>query len=64
MEFERKREARAIIMDQKSYIEEILKHFNMEEYKWIQTPFDEDLKLLKILDEEIGNVQTKTKGVP
>ena len=64
VEFERNREARTIIMNQKSYIEEILKHFNMEECKPVGTPFDVNSKLLKISDEKFMNVQKKMEDVP
>ena len=55
--FERNREARIIIMNQSSYIEEVLKRFNMKECKPIEYLFDVNSKLLKLLDEEFMNVQ-------
>ena len=57
MVFERNGEAHTITMNQKSYIEEILKRFNMEKCKLVGTPFDVNSKLLKFLDEEFMNVQ-------
>ena len=48
----------------RSYIEEVLKRFNMEECKLIGTPFDENLRLLKLSDEEFGNVRREMEGVP
>ena len=45
MEFEMNREVRTITMNQKSYIEEVLKRFNMEECKPVGTLFDVNLKL-------------------
>ena len=57
VEFERNREARTITMNQKSYIEEILKFFSMEECKSVGTPFNVNSKLLKFVDEEFMNVQ-------
>ena len=64
VEFERNREAHTITMNQRSYIEEVLKRFNMEECKPVGTPFDVNSKLLKLLDEEFVNVQREMKGVP
>ena len=64
VEFERNKETHTIIMNQRSYIEEVLKCFNMEECKPIRIPFDVNLKLLKLSDEEFGNVQRKMGDVP
>ena len=64
VEFERNSEAHTITMNQKSYIEEILKRFNLEECKPVGTPFDVNSKLLKLSDEEFMNVQRERKGVP
>jgi len=36
----------------------------MKECKPIGTPFSENLRLLKLSDEEFGNVQRKMEGVP
>ena len=63
VEFERNIEAYIIIMNQKSYIKEILKHFKMEECKPVGTPFDVNSKLLKLSDEKIVNVQREMEGV-
>ena len=63
MEFERNREACIIIMNQRSYIEEVLKRFNMKKYKLVRIPFDANLKLSKLLYEEFGNVQREIEGV-
>jgi len=64
VEFERNREARTITMSQRSYIDEVLKRFNMEECKPIGTPSDTNSKLLRLSDEEFGNVQREMEGVP
>ena len=64
VEFERNREVHTIIMNQKNYIEEILKRFNIEECKLVGTLFDVNFKLLKLLDEEFMNVQREMEGVP
>ena len=59
MELERNRETRTITMNQKNYINEVFKHFNMEECKPVKTPIDVTLKLLKL-----WNVQREMGGVP
>ena len=65
LEFERNKNTNIITMNQMSSIEEVLKSFNMKEYKPVGTLFDANSKLLKILDEEFGNVQKKKmEGVP
>ena len=64
MEYERNREARIINMNQKSYIEEVLKCYNVEKYNLVGTLIDVNLKLLKFLYEEFENVQRKLKGIP
>ena len=51
-------------MNQKSYIKEVLKRFNMKECKLVKTMFNANLKLLKISDEEFENVKRKMEGVP
>ena len=51
-------------MNQKSYIEEILKRFNMDECKPVGNPFDVNSKLFKLSDEEFMNVQREIEGVP
>ena len=63
VEFERNREACINTMNQRSYIEDILKHFNIEECKPVGTLFDVNSKLLKPSNEEFKNVQRKMKGV-
>ena len=50
-------------MNQMSYIEEVLKRFNMEKCKPVGTPFDVNSKLLIFLDEEVVNVQREMEGV-
>ena len=40
IEFKRNKEARTIMMNQRSYIEKVFKRFNMEKCKPIGTPFD------------------------
>ena len=56
VQFERNRKARTITMNQRSYIEEVLKCFNMEECKLVGIPFDANSKLLKLSNEEYENV--------
>ena len=56
VEFGRNREARTISMNQVSYIEEVLKCFNLEKCKLVGTLFNANSKNLKLLDEEFGNV--------
>jgi hypothetical protein len=51
-------------MNQKSYIEDVFKRFNMKECKPVGIPFDTNLKLLKLSDEEFENVLRKMEGVP
>jgi hypothetical protein len=63
MEFERIREARTITMNQMTYVEEVLKHFNMEECKPIGTPFNVNSNLLKLSDEKIENVQREMEDI-
>lgn len=47
----RNRKAHTITMNQRRYIKEVLKRFNMDECKLVRNPFDVDSKLLNILDE-------------
>ena len=56
VEFERNREARTITMNHKSYIEEVIKRFNIEECKLVGSSLDANSKLLKLSDEEFENV--------
>ena len=51
-------------MNQRSYIEEALKRFNMEKCKPVGSPFDANSKFLKLSDEELRNVKREMKGVP
>ena len=44
-------------------MEEVLKHFNIEECKPVGTSFDVNSKLLKLSDEEFENVQGEMKGI-
>ena len=65
VEFKRNREVLTIIMNQRSYINEVLKCFNMKRCKLVRIMFDTNSKLLKLSDEEFGNVQKKkVKDVP
>ena len=64
LEFERNRETHTITMNQRSYIKEVLNLLNMNECKPVGTPFDVNLKLLELSDDEFGNVQRKMEGVP
>ena len=50
-------------MNQRSYIEEVPKCFNMEECKPVGTLFNANIKLLKLSNEEFGNVNMEI-GVP
>ena len=43
-------------MNQRSYIEEVLKRFNIEKCKRVRIQFDANSKLLKLSDKEVGNV--------
>ena len=54
--FERNKEACTIAMNQNNHIDEVLKHFNMEECQPVRSPFDANSKLLKLSDEEFENV--------
>ena len=56
MEFEMNRAAYTIIITQRSYIEKILKQFNIEKYKSVRTPSDVNSKLLKTSNEEFENM--------
>jgi hypothetical protein len=51
-------------MSQRKYIEEVLKHFNMEECKPIGTPLDVNSKLLKLTEEEFQGIQEEMQGIP
>ena len=46
-----------------SYVEEVLKHFNMEECKPVGTLFNVNSKLLKLLDEKFENVQREMEDI-
>ena len=50
-------------MNQKSYIKDILRCFNMEKCKPVGTPFDVNSKLLRLSDEGFMNVQRKMEVV-
>ena len=56
VEFWRNREAHTSTMNQRSYIEEALKRFNIEKCNPVGSPFDANSKFLKLLDEEFRNV--------
>ena len=58
VEFERNRKTNIITMNQRNYIEEVLKRFNLEEYNLVISI------LLKLSVEEFVNVQRKMVGVP
>jgi hypothetical protein len=64
VQFQRDRKTHTITMSQTSYIEEVLRRFNMEDCKPVATPSDANSKLLKLSDEEFGNVQMEMEGVP
>ena len=51
-------------MNQRIYIKEVLKRFNMENCKSVIIPFDVNSKLLKLSDEEFMNVEREMEGVP
>ena len=61
---ERNRAARTITMHQKSYIEEVLTRFGMEECKPIGTPLDAKATLEKLLDEEYEKHLQEMQGIP
>ena len=50
-------------MNQKSYIEEVLKRFNIKKCKPIGTPFDVNLKLLNFCMENLEMCRIKMKGI-
>jgi hypothetical protein len=56
VEFERNREARIITMNKRSYIEEVLKRFDMEDCKPVKILFDVNSKMLKHPDEKYASV--------
>jgi hypothetical protein len=64
VQFQRDRKTLTITMSQTSYIEEMFRCFNMEDCKPVTTPSDANFKLLKLSDEEFGNVQKEMEGVP
>ncbi len=64
VEFKRNRAERTITMNQRKYIEEVLKRFNMEYCKPIGTPLDVNSKLLKLMVEEFEEVQGEMEGIP
>ncbi|OAE20919.1 hypothetical protein AXG93_3256s1660 [Marchantia polymorpha subsp. ruderalis] len=64
VQFQRDRKTHTITMSQTSYIEEVLRRFNMEDCKPVATSSDANSKLLKLSDEEFGNVQMEMEGVP
>jgi len=64
VQFQRNRNTYTITMSQTSYIEEVLRRFNIENCKPVATPSDVNSKLLKFSDEIFGNVQMEMEGVP
>ncbi len=64
VEFQRQKAARTITMSQSNYIEEVLKHFNMEGCKSIRTPFNVHLKLEILADEEYKHVKGEMQNKP
>ena len=61
---ERDRAACTITMHQRSYIEEVLKRFGMEDCKPISIPLDVKAQLLKLTDEEHEEHMQEMQGVP
>lgn len=57
IEFERNRTGHTITINQSKYIEEVLKQFNMEEFKLIGTPLYMNSKLLKLMEEEFKEIE-------
>ena len=57
------RVAHTITTSQRKYIENIFKHFNMENANCSEPLPDVNFKLLRLSDEEFGNMQRKTKGI-
>ena len=63
VEFERNRETNIITMNQRSFIKEVLKHFNMENWKPVGIPFEANSKQLKLSNEEFEIVQREVEDV-
>lgn len=53
MEIEKNRETQNITMSQMSCIEKILKHFIIKKCKPVGSPFDVNLKLLKLSNKNL-----------
>ena len=64
LEFERNKEAGSITMNQKNYIEKVLKRFIMEECNPVITPFDANSILSKLAGEQFENLQREMEGFP
>ena len=64
VKFEGDCKAHIITISQRKFIREVLKRFNMEEYKPISTPLDVNVKLLKLSVEKFENFIDEMEGVP
>ena len=58
------RASRIITMHQRSYIEEVLKRFGMEDCKPISTPLHVKAQLVKLTDEEHEEHKQEMEGFP
>jgi hypothetical protein len=63
VQFQKNRKTHTITMSQTTYIEEVLRRFNMKDCKPVVTPSDANSKLLKLSDEKFGNVQMEMEGM-
>ena len=58
MAIERDRNAKVLMIHQKSYLKNVLKRFGMEDCKPISTPMDPNVKYDKLADDErSANIQ-------
>ena len=64
VQIERNRAARTLTMHQRSYIEDVLSRFGMEECKPLATPLDVKAILVKPSQEELEEFSQEMDGVP
>lgn len=62
MEFGRNREAHIIIMNERLYIKKVLNYFNIRKCKSVGTPSDVNSRLLRLSEQEFGNVKGEMEG--
>lgn len=62
MEFGRNREACIIIMNERLYVEKVLNYFNIRKCKSVGTPSYVNSRLLRLSEQEFGNVKGEMKG--